>query len=109
VEDGPAHAEAWNFGPAEGDARPVRWIVERLIHAWGDAASWQPDTAPQPHEAQCLKLDCAKANARLGWRPRWPLERALDAVVAWQRAYLRRDDMQAVCLRQIDEYVGDGA
>lgn len=109
VEDGPAHAEAWNFGPAETDARPVQWIVERLTRAWGDGASWRLDTDPQPHEAQCLKLDCAKANARLGWRPRWPLERALDAVVEWHHAYLRREDMRAVCLRQIDEYVGAAA
>ncbi len=109
VEDGPAHAEAWNFGPAEADARPVQWIAEQLASAWGEGASWRLDTAPKPHEAQCLKLDCAKANARLGWRPRWPLERALRAIVDWQRAYLRGDDMQAVCLRQIDEYAEDAA
>jgi CDP-glucose 4,6-dehydratase len=106
VEDGPAHAEAWNFGPADTDARPVRWIVERLTKTWGEGASWRPDSDPQPHEAQCLKLDCAKANARLGWRPRWPLERALDAIVDWQRAHLRRENMQAVCLRQIEDYAG---
>ncbi len=106
VEEGPAHAEAWNFGPAETDARPVRWIVERLTKTWGEGASWRPDSDPQPHEAQCLKLDCAKANARLGWRPRWPLERALDAIVDWQRAHLRRENMQAVCLRQIEDYAG---
>ncbi|MGE0811051.1 MAG: CDP-glucose 4,6-dehydratase [Immundisolibacter sp.] len=109
VEEGPAHAEAWNFGPAETDARPVQWIVERLTKTWGEGASWQPDSAPQPHEAQCLKLDCAKANARLGWRPRWPLERALDTIVEWHRAHERRQDMQAVCQRQIDEYVGGAA
>ena len=28
IEDGPAHAEGWNFGPSEEDARPVQWIVE---------------------------------------------------------------------------------
>ena len=109
VEEGPAHAEAWNFGPAETDARPVQWIVERLTKILGGSASWRPDTAPQPHEAHCLKLDCAKAHARLGWRPHWPLERTLEAIVDWQRAYLRQDDMQAVCLRQIDEYVGGAA
>ncbi len=108
VEDGPAHAEAWNFGPAEADARPVQWIVERLTRVWGEGASWRPDTAPQPHEAHCLKLDCAKTHARLGWRPRWPLERALEAIIEWQRAFLRKEDMQAVCLRQIEDYAGPG-
>ncbi|MGD9694019.1 MAG: CDP-glucose 4,6-dehydratase [Phycisphaerales bacterium] len=109
MEDGPAHAEAWNFGPAEVDARPVQWIVERLTRALGEGASWQTDPAPQPHEANCLRLDCAKANARLGWQPQWPLERALESIVAWHRAHEREEDMQAVCLRQIDEYAGGGA
>lgn len=109
VEDGPAHAEAWNFGPADTDARPVQWLVERFTQGWGEGASWRPDTDAHPHEAHCLKLDCAKARARLGWRPRWPLERALDAIVAWHRAHQRGEDMQTVCLRQIDEYAGDGA
>ena len=104
TESGPAYAEAWNFGPAEDDAKPVRWIVERLTQAFGEAASWQPDTAPQPHEAHSLKLDSAKARARLGWRPRWNLTQALEAVVAWQRAYAAGEDLREVCGRQIDAY-----
>jgi CDP-glucose 4,6-dehydratase len=109
IEDGPAHAEGWNFGPAEEDAKPVQWIAARLVDAWGEGASWRPDTAPQPHEAHYLRLDCAKANVRLGWRPRWPLECALESIVQWQRAFLRKEDMQAACLRQINEYVGGRA
>lgn len=104
TESGPAYAEAWNFGPAEDDAKPVRWIVERFTQAFGEAASWQPDTAPQPHEAHALKLDSAKARARLGWRPRWNLTQALDAVVAWQCAYAAGEDLREVCGRQIDAY-----
>jgi CDP-glucose 4,6-dehydratase len=103
-ESGCAYAEAWNFGPAEDDAQPVRWIVEHLTQAWGEGACWQHDATPQPHEAHHLKLDSAKARGQLGWRPRWNLEQALDATVAWQRAYLRGEDMRQVCWRQIDEY-----
>jgi len=29
--EGEAFAESWNFGPAEGDERTVRWIVEHLV------------------------------------------------------------------------------
>ena len=28
----------WNFGPADGDARPVRYLVSELARLWGDAA-----------------------------------------------------------------------
>lgn len=57
--EGPALAEGWNFGPREHDARPVRWLVDRLAELWSDDASWEPDGEPHPHEAHYLKLDCA--------------------------------------------------
>lgn len=102
--DGPAFAEGFNFGPQDSDAQPVQWIVERLCAAWGAGASWELDGAPQPHEATYLKLDCSKAHARLGWRPRWPLAEALARIVDWHRAHADGADLRAVTLAQIDAY-----
>lgn len=96
-------AEAWNFGPADEDARPVRWIVERLVSATPGAA-WTSDATPQPHEASHLKLDSSKARARLDWRPRWRLSTALDKTLAWHAAWRGGKDMRAVTLAQITEY-----
>ena len=62
-------ANAWNFGPSEDDAKPVAWIVDRMLDMWG-ADGWDRPTGEQPHEAALLKLDCSKARAALGWRPR---------------------------------------
>ena len=36
--DGAEFAEGWNFGPADGDARPVRYLVTELARIWGDGA-----------------------------------------------------------------------
>jgi CDP-glucose 4,6-dehydratase len=102
--DGPAHAEAFNFGPADQDARPVEWIITRLCAQWGDGARWELDAAPQPHEANYLKLDCSKARARLGWQPRWQLGQAIDRIVDWHKAHARGDDMHAFTLAQIRDY-----
>ncbi|HEY3536395.1 MAG TPA: CDP-glucose 4,6-dehydratase [Trinickia sp.] len=98
------YAEAWNFGPNDADARPVQAIVERLTSQWGDGASWALDGDEHPHEATFLKLDCSKARNRLGWQPRWNLERALDEIVAWYKAAARQEDMRAVTLKQIDQF-----
>ena len=97
-------AEGWNFGPHDEDARPVRWIVERLAAAWGEGAGWRLDAAAHPHEAHFLKLDISKARARLGWQPRWRLDEALARIVEWHRAWLAGDDVRALCLRQIQQY-----
>jgi CDP-glucose 4,6-dehydratase len=102
--DGPSHAEAWNFGPRDEDARPVRWIVERMAAQWGAGAGWTLDAGPHPHEAHYLKLDISKAGSRLGWRPRWALPTALDNITAWHRAWMAGEDARQLCLHQISEY-----
>jgi len=102
--NGPAFAEAWNFGPHDADARPVRWIVERLIQLWGQGAAWELDDKPQPHEASYLKLDCSKARSALAWQPRWCLETALEAIVDWHAACLQGADMRQKTIEQIEAY-----
>jgi len=104
---GSTYAEAWNFGPSDTDARPVRWIVERLTARWTPGAAWLPDQNPQPHEAQLLKLDCSKARSRLGWQPRWSLSTTIDRVVEWYRAAQSSTDMREFTLGQIEAYQTD--
>ena len=101
---GPAYAEGWNFGPAQDDAKPVQWIVEQLTAQWGEGATWQLDTNPQPHEAHYLKLDSSKAHAKLGWHPRWNLQATLKSIVHWHKQWLAEDNMQKATLQQISDY-----
>jgi CDP-glucose 4,6-dehydratase len=96
-------AEPWNFGPEAADARPVRWIVERLAEA-NPNMTWRCDEASQPHEVGYLQLDSSKAQARLHWRPRWRLATALSKTMVWHQAWRRGEDMRALSLGQIAEY-----
>jgi len=100
-------AQAWNFGPEDGDARSVEWIVNTLCRRIPGAA-WRCETASQPHEAGTLKLDSTKVQQQLGWRPRWNLDTALEKTVDWHLAWKRGTDMQAFSLTQISEYLGSG-
>lgn len=104
LTDGPAFADAWNFGPRDDDVWPVARIVAAMAERWGDGATWTQDAAPQVHEARELRLDCSKARQQLGWQPRWRLERGLDAIVDWHRADLAGADMNTFTLRQIAEW-----
>lgn len=105
-EEGPSYAEAWNFGPDDSDAQPVEWVVQKLCALWEGKAGYEIDlAASHPHEANYLKLDCSKAKNRLGWKPRWHLEYALEQTVAWVRHYQAHHDMKDVCLQQIREYI----
>lgn len=102
--NGPGFAEAFNFGPAEEDAKPVQWIVEQLTQNWGDGAAWHLDGDTHPHEAHYLKLDCSKARAALGWVPKWTLDTALNHILAWHKAHLLGSNMRNLTLQQINTY-----
>lgn len=104
-KEGQAFAEGWNFGPSEEDARPVRWLVERLAALWGEGASWRMADASHPHEAHYLKLDRTKARVRLGWTPRWNLERTLEETVVWYRAHQAGAEMRGATLAQIERFM----
>lgn len=110
LSEGPAWGGAWNFGPAEGDARPVRWVAERVRAALPGALPWEPAGAAAPHEAATLRLDVSKAIARLRWRPRWSLAAGIDRTVEWYRAHAAGAEMRKHTLGQIEAFarVPDG-
>lgn len=102
--EGPVHAEGWNFGPYDTDAKPVGWIIERMTQEWGAGASWSLDGQDHPHEASYLKLDCSKARSTLGWHPRWDIGRTIANIVEWHKAFDQGADMRAFTLAQIATY-----
>lgn len=103
-EDGVQYAEGWNFGPDDEDAKPVKWIVERIVNTWGEGAGWKLDSENHPHEANYLKLNCTKANKHLKWQPKWVIADAIDQICVWHRAYLSNENMKKICFNQISQY-----
>ncbi len=100
--DSPAAARAWNFGPAERDARPVREVVQRAGELWPEGIAWSADERPQPPEARTLVLDSSLARERLGWRAPLDLEAGLRATVEWYGRLRAGADMRAVTAGQIE-------
>ena len=102
--DGDEYAEGWNFGPEDGDIKPVSSIIEYLVERWGAGASWIHDESEHPHEAQLLKLDISKAKKLLKWAPKWSIFTALDSIIEWHQAWLKGSDVKAITLKQIHKF-----
>ncbi len=102
--DGRPYAGAWNFAPAEANLKPVSWIADHFLAAWGGGAGWHAATSTQPHEAGILKLDWSKAAHLLDWRPRLEIKAAIGQVVAWHKACIAGQDMRQVTESQIAAY-----
>jgi CDP-glucose 4,6-dehydratase len=107
-DGGEQFARAWNFGPDADDDASVSDVAQRVASLWGNGAVVERAENAEWHEAGLLRLDSTQARTELGWAPRWTLQQALEHTVAWQQAWLRGDDMRAVCREQIATYVRAG-
>lgn len=106
--NGPAFADAWNFGPYDSSIKPVGWIVEHMLDLWGEDASWVQDQSHQFHESMSLSLDSAKARFKLGWRPKLSLEAALAQIVTWTKSYRDGKDMHLATQLAIQQFMDLG-
>lgn len=103
-EHGPDYAEGWNFGPGDGEAKSVAWIVQQMAERWGGDAKWQIDTGHHPHEAKNLALDISKARSRLDWHPLLHLNDAINLIVDWTKQRQDGADIRKLTLAQIYAY-----
>jgi CDP-glucose 4,6-dehydratase len=95
---------AWNFGPLEGDARPVSWVADRVAGLWGQGASWVQDGGSHPHESALLKLDSSRAAAHLEWQPMCSLDDTLRWIVDWYKNHQSGGDVRQFTDEQIRRY-----
>jgi CDP-glucose 4,6-dehydratase len=103
-----ALAGAYNFGPDEDGCVTTSELAALFCTAWnagasGAGACWRTEHDGGPHEAGLLKLDCAKAKASLGWRPKWEISTAVEKTVEF--AQCRSEVERKTCIKkQIREY-----
>jgi len=101
---GVAYSGAWNFGPDAENEKDVEWIINKICSLWGETKGFKLDAGQNPHETGCLKLDSYKARKLLNFDTRFNIEKALEMVVEWTKAFLTNENMYAVTSAQIDEY-----
>lgn len=99
------YSEAWNFGPNDGDIKPVSWIADFVIELWNNKSSIHLDKGIHPHEATYLKLECAKAKSKLQWTPCWDIKKGIMETVSWYQAHEARENMQDITLMQIEKFM----
>jgi CDP-glucose 4,6-dehydratase len=99
-------AEAWNFGPEREGNRSVSEVLIKLKDHW-ETLRWHATDQPQPHEANLLYLDSAKARSKLDWQPVWNLDTTLEKTAEWYRAWLV--DKAIISRRQLADYLESAA
>ena len=108
-EDPEVYAEAWNFGPYHSNAVDVQTLTEKILQEWG-SGTWKrrPQNENAPHEARYLKLDTSKSMMRLGWKPVYDIDKAIQKTIDWYKQfYSGNGEMCKFSQEQIRKYLQD--
>ncbi len=95
---------AWNLGPRSPARYAVREVASRLAEHWGEGARWEKGGGAIAAESAALAIDSTKAETELGWQTVWTTEEAIEATVAWYRAWHRGADMQRATTEELEAY-----
>lgn len=105
----PELADYYNVGPDEADCITTGELVNLFCKKWeeqtGESQSWENQSIDGPHEAKFLKLDCSKIKSRLGWKPRWNVEQAVEKTVEWTKAYKDQKNIAEIMEKQIIDFM----
>ena len=80
-------------------------LAERLNTTQQRVSEWECNKVEGPHEAFFLNLDCSKIKSKLGWKPKWNVEKALEKTVEFSKIDLERTQILKEMEKQIKEYV----
>ena len=101
------YASWYNVGPDDQDCFQTGALVDLFVKHWGEGLKWIDKYDGGPHEANFLKLDCSKLKTTFGWKPHWNLEKAIEKVVEWSKAWVAGGDVRPVMDKQIKEFIGE--
>lgn len=100
---------SYNVGPDEASCLTTEELVTEFCSQWNaltnENLKWHREGDGGPHEANYLKLDCAKIKNTLGWSPRWNAKEMLAKTIEWMFTYRQGKDVEAVMRKQILEYM----
>ena len=103
-------ASNYNVGPDDESCVNTGDLVTKFCDEWNRNSceyemKWVNKHDGGPHEANFLKLDCAKLKDTFGWKPIWNIDDAMNKLVEWYSIYLSGGDVIECTNRQIKEYL----
>ena len=95
---------SWNFGPSTSKVRTVHDVAKCIIQTLGRGSIEIGESRNEQHEANLLQLNCDKARQKLGWQPRWGVEKTFSATAEWYKAYMAGGNMEDISRAQLQEF-----
>ena len=98
-------ADYYNVGPGDADCLSVGEMAALFCGSWGEGQTFYSEHTDGPHEANFLRLDCAKLRDTFGWTPKWTAKQAVEKTVEWTKEYAAHGDMARCTAQQIKVFL----
>lgn len=96
----------YNIGPLREDCVTTRDLAELFRKHWGGMKELVIEGKAGPHEAGYLRLNTDLIRSRIGFKPRWNIDEAVEKTVEWSKCWIAGEDVRGCMDRQIREYFG---
>ena len=100
-------AGSYNIGPEYSDCITTGELATMFCDIWGRGLKWEGTKENGPHEATFLKLDNSLLKSRIGFSPKWNIEKAVKKTVEWTEVWVNDGDVAGCMESQIEEYAGE--
>ncbi|MBO5354869.1 MAG: CDP-glucose 4,6-dehydratase [Clostridia bacterium] len=96
----------YNVGPDDCDYVTTGELVDLFCKCWGEGAAWENQAEENaPHEANFLKLDCAKIKATFGWQPRWHMAECMEMTCRFSKIWLAGGEIPTEMDHEIEAFL----
>ncbi len=99
------NGEAWNFGPSNQSIKTVLELTNLIKTLWKDIEVQVESNASAPHESNLLHLSIDKAQTFLKWSPRYHFNQAVMKTGEWYSRVQKGEEVSAVTIEQITEFM----
>lgn len=97
------YCESWNFGPEYSSCLTVSEAVERFKKEFRKCEILELDDNSDAYDEEAKVLDITKAKYRLGWSPKWSIDKTISYTADWYKNY-KTKDVYNICKNHIEKY-----
>ena len=99
------HGSAWNIGPDITDVHRVQDIIDIATKLWNGATEILDQS--EFIEANQLVLDSSKIRKKIGWKPAYSFNLAVERTIGWYKKATDGQEVRQLCLEEL-EYFNSG-
>ena len=97
------YCESWNFGPEYSSCMTVIEAAKKFREEFRKGEILELDENEGNSVQGSMVLDITKARYKLGWQPKWSIDKTIKYTAEWYKNY-KTSDVYELCKKQIERY-----